>query len=416
MENVRSCTQKMFAVRLLGSSVPAALAVLTGVGALVPSAVRAAQTETEPIRESRDFADDTVVDVSSAHVTLSTPASGGSTTIHVAEGHTLVLRNTRHDDANGTADWSQGHVIDATSGERLTFTGGDLRIEMPLTGEAQDNGRERAFLRAGFVSTPSQTDFENASVVLDGRGVTWGLVLAGERTSANFSQGFTMTIDRSDVPDGQSVSGILTQVGGTVTSRGDVKISLTAGVADKWMAGLQLGHAGNFESEGDVTVLLEGGKSAVPLDLYGMWVTDGDYASLAQDDEGGENARRRAPWGVAGRRRSLLGLQSSVHGAEGGLEDRRRGAARLGMVSESGRSADGKRRPGTAGHPRFRLRHAVGRKCAGRRRRCDFRPNRFLCWEGCGTLHGGRRVAHVEYSQPAFGGRVVFLRSRSFQK
>ena len=36
-------------------------------------------------------------------------------------------------------------------------------------------------------------------------------------------------------------------------------------------------HAGNFESEGDVTVLLEGGKSAVPLDLYGMWVTDGDY-------------------------------------------------------------------------------------------------------------------------------------------
>lgn len=91
-----------------------------------------------------------------------------------------------------------------------------------------------------------------------------------------------MTIDRSDVPDGQSVSGILTQVGGTVTSRGDVKISLTAGVADKWMAGLQLGHAGNFESEGDVTVLLEGGKSAVPLDLYGMWVTDGDYASLAK--------------------------------------------------------------------------------------------------------------------------------------
>lgn len=282
MENVRSCTQKMFAVRLLGSSVPAALAVLTGVGALVPSAVRAAQTETEPIRASRDFADDTVVDVSSAHVTLSTPASVGSTTIHVAEGRTFVLRNTRHDDANGTADWSQGHVVDATSGERLTFTGGDLRIEMPLTGEAQDNGRERAFLRAGFVSTPSQTDFENASVVLDGRGVTWGLVLAGERTSANFSQGFTMTIDRSDVPDGQSVSGILTQVGGTVTSRGDVKISLTAGVADKWMAGLQLGHAGNFESEGDVTVLLEGGKSAVPLDLYGMWVTDGDYASLAK--------------------------------------------------------------------------------------------------------------------------------------
>ena len=282
MENVRSCTQKKFAVRLIGSSVSAALAVLTGAGAPVPSAVRAAQTETEPIRESRDFADDTVVDVSSAHVTLSTPASGGSTTIHVAEGHTLVLRNTRHDDANGTADWNQGHVIDATSGERLTFTGGDLRIEMPLTGEAQDNGRERTFLRAGFVSTPSQTDFENASVVLDGRAVTWGLVLAGERTSANFFKGFTMTIDRSDVPDGQSVSGILTQVGGTVTSRGDVKISLTAGVADKWMAGLQLGHAGNFESEGDVTVLLEGGKSAVPLDLYGMWVTDGDYASLAK--------------------------------------------------------------------------------------------------------------------------------------
>ena len=282
MENVRSCKQKMFAVRLLGSSVSAALAVLTGAGALVPSAVRPAQTETEPIRESRDFADDTVVDVSSAHVTLSTPASGGSTTIHVAEGRTLVLRNTRHDDANGTADWSQGHVVDATSGERLTFTGGDLRIEMPLTGEAQDNGRERAFLRAGFVSTPSQTDFENASVVLDGRGVTWGLVLAGERTSANFFKGFTMTIDRSDVPDGQSVSGILTQVGGTVTSRGDVKISLTAGAADKRMAGLQLGHAGNFESEGDVTVLLEGGKSAVPLDLYGMWVTDGDYASLAK--------------------------------------------------------------------------------------------------------------------------------------
>ena len=73
MENVRSCTQKMFAVRLLGSSVSAALAVLTGVGALVPSAVRAAQMETEPIRESRDFADDTVVDVSSAHVTLSPP-------------------------------------------------------------------------------------------------------------------------------------------------------------------------------------------------------------------------------------------------------------------------------------------------------------------------------------------------------
>lgn len=159
---------------------------------------------------------------------------------------------------------------------------------MPLTGEAQDNGRERAFLRAGFVSTPSQTDFENASVVLDGRGVTWGLVLAGERTSANFSQGFTMTIDRSDVPDGQSVSGILTQVGGTVTSRGDVKISLTAGAADKWMAGLQLGHAGNFESEGDVTVLLEGGKSAVPLDLYGMWVTDGDYASLAKTMKAGK--------------------------------------------------------------------------------------------------------------------------------
>lgn len=76
MENVRSCTQKMFAVRLLGSSVSAALLVLTGVGALVPSAVRAAQTETEPIRESRDFADDTVVDVSSAHVTLSTPRLG----------------------------------------------------------------------------------------------------------------------------------------------------------------------------------------------------------------------------------------------------------------------------------------------------------------------------------------------------
>ena len=116
MENVRSCKQKMFAVRLLGSSVSAALAVLTGAGALVPSAVRPAQTETEPIRESRDFADDTVVDVSSAHVTLSTPASGGSSTIHVAEGRTLVLRNTRHDDANGTADWSQGHVVDATSG------------------------------------------------------------------------------------------------------------------------------------------------------------------------------------------------------------------------------------------------------------------------------------------------------------
>lgn len=50
MENVRSCKQKMFAVRLLGSSVSAVLAVLTGVGALVPSAVRPAQTETEPIR------------------------------------------------------------------------------------------------------------------------------------------------------------------------------------------------------------------------------------------------------------------------------------------------------------------------------------------------------------------------------
>ena len=48
-----------------------------------------------------------------------------------------------------------------------------------------------------------------------------------------------MTIDLSDVPDGQSVSGILTQVGGTVTSRGDVKISQTAGAADAVRDGFQ---------------------------------------------------------------------------------------------------------------------------------------------------------------------------------
>lgn len=161
MENVRSCTQKMFAVRLLGSSVPAALAVLTGVGALVPSAVRAAQTETEPIRESRDFADDTVVDVSSAHVTLSTPASGGSTTIHVAEGHTLVLRNTRHDDANGTADWSQGHVVDATSGERLTLRrhGRLVRTRSGKPCRRGAGGRPAAF---GLLGSPPA--FRNAAL------------------------------------------------------------------------------------------------------------------------------------------------------------------------------------------------------------------------------------------------------------
>lgn len=170
MENVRSCTQKMFAVRLLGSSVPAAFAVLTGVGALVPSAVRAAQMETEPIRASRDFADDTVVDVSSAHVTLSTPASGGSTTIHVAEGHTLVLRNTRHDDANGTADWSQGHVVDATSGERLTFTGGDLRIEMPLTARRRTTAENAPFFaRASFRLRRKPTSRTPPSYWTDGR-------------------------------------------------------------------------------------------------------------------------------------------------------------------------------------------------------------------------------------------------------
>ncbi len=223
------------------------------------------QVSATQINADQTFAEDTVIENTDPRTATLVYLLNGSNsmTIHVAEGKTLTLRQANPwSPNNGTAYYSQAKVINGplSPGRSITFTGGHLVVEMPMTTDEASgtNNDERMFLRATDSSGIGEVRFKNQSVLFQGS-VVDGLGLAGPG-GVVFDNGFTMNIDRRQDAVSQFSSGIVCQVKSDVRFDKTAEINILAGAKDTGAYGITLTYGGSVTANGDLTVNIDGGN------------------------------------------------------------------------------------------------------------------------------------------------------------
>ena len=186
------------------------------------------------IQTSRAFDDDTIYTVTDNGSVIGSDDTN-LVEITIAAGKTLTLKNT--DD-----NW-QTRILDGSNRGGLTFTGGNLVLRMDDT--STDSNSEQCFLRAtnGDATTGTTTFNTDSAVVMEGS-VPQGMTFHGD---INFKNGFVMNIDRSAGDAARSITAVLGQLGGTLTTT-SADINITAGKNDTSITGIEFGYGGNLNA------------------------------------------------------------------------------------------------------------------------------------------------------------------------
>ena len=194
----------------------------------------AAEVTGPHIQTSRAFDDDTIYTVTDNGSVIGSDDTN-LVEVTIAAGKTLTLKNT--DD-----NW-QTRILDGSNRGGLTFTGGNLVLRMDDT--STDSNSEQCFLRAtnGAATTGTTTFNTDSAVVMEGS-VPQGLESHGD---INFKNGFVMNIDRSAGDAARSITAVLGQLGGTLTTT-SADINITAGKNDTSITGIELGYGGNLNA------------------------------------------------------------------------------------------------------------------------------------------------------------------------
>ena len=194
----------------------------------------AAEVTGPHIQTSRAFDDDTIYTVTDNGSVIGSDDTN-LVEITIAAGKTLTLKNT--DD-----NW-QTRILDGSNRGGLTFTGGNLVLRMDDT--STDSNCEQCFLRAtnGDATTGTTTFNTDSAVVMEGS-VPQGMTFHGD---INFKNGFVMNIDRSAGDAARSITAVLGQLGGTLTTT-SADINITAGKNDTSITGIEFGYGGNLNA------------------------------------------------------------------------------------------------------------------------------------------------------------------------
>jgi len=194
----------------------------------------AAEVTGPHIQTSRAFDDDTIYTVTDNGSVIGSDGTN-LVEITIAAGKTLTLKNT--DD-----NW-QTRILDGSNRGGLTFTGGNLVLRMDDT--STDSNSEQCFLRAtnGDATTGTTTFNTDSAVVMEGS-VPQGMTFHGD---INFKNGFVMNIDRSAGDAARSITAVLGQLGGTLTTT-SADINITAGKNDTSITGIEFGYGGNLNA------------------------------------------------------------------------------------------------------------------------------------------------------------------------
>ena len=194
----------------------------------------AAEVTGPHIQTSRAFDDDTIYTVTDNGSVIGSDDTN-LVEITIAAGKTLTLKNT--DD-----NW-QTRILDGSNRGGLTFTGGNLVLRMDDT--SKDSNSEQCFLRAtnGDATTGTTTFNTDSAVVMEGS-VPQGMTFHGD---INFKNGFVMNIDRSAGDAARSITAVLGQLGGTLTTT-SADINITAGKNDTSITGIEFGYGGNLNA------------------------------------------------------------------------------------------------------------------------------------------------------------------------
>ena len=194
----------------------------------------AAEVTGPHIQTSRAFDDDTIYTVTDNGSVIGSDDTN-LVEITIAAGKTLTLKNT--DD-----NW-QTRILDGSNRGGLTFTGGNLVLRMDDT--STDSNSEQCFLRAtnGDATTGTTTFNTDSAVVMEGS-VPQGMTFHGD---INFKHGFVMNIDRSAGDAARSITAVLGQLGGTLTTT-SADINITAGKNDTSITGIEFGYGGNLNA------------------------------------------------------------------------------------------------------------------------------------------------------------------------
>ena len=204
----------------------------------------AAEVTGPHIQTSRAFDDDTIYTVTDNGSVIGSDDTN-LVEITIAAGKTLTLKNTD--------DNPQTRILDGSNRGGLTFTGGNLVLRMDDTSTAsftKSDGTlvpysEQCFLRAtnGAAMTGTTTFNTDSAVVMEGS-VPQGLEFHGD---INFKNGFVMNIDRSTGDAARSITAVLGQLGGTLTTT-SADINITAGKNDTSIIGIEFGYGGNLNA------------------------------------------------------------------------------------------------------------------------------------------------------------------------
>ena len=194
----------------------------------------AAEVTGPHIQTSRAFDDDTIYTVTDNGSVIGSDDTN-LVEITIAAGKTLTLKNT--DD-----NWKT-RILDGSNRGGLTFTGGNLVLRMDDT--STDSNSEQCFLRAtnGDATTGTTTFNTDSAVVMEGS-VPQGMTFHGD---INFKNGFVMNIDRSAGDAARSITAVLGQLGGTLTTT-SADINITAGKNDTSITGIEFGYGGNLNA------------------------------------------------------------------------------------------------------------------------------------------------------------------------
>lgn len=221
------------------------------------------QTSATQINADQSYADDKVIENTDPRTPalVYLPNGSNSMTIHVAEGKTLTLRQANPWSPNdGVGAYDQAKVIEGPSlpGRSITFTGGHLMVEMPMTTDEASGtyNRYRMFLRATGTSGIGEVRFKNQSVLFQGS-VVAGIGLAGPG-GVMFDNGFTMNIDRRQDTVSHVSYGILCQEKSDVRFDKASEINILAGASDTRAYGIALTSGGSITANGDLTVNIDG--------------------------------------------------------------------------------------------------------------------------------------------------------------
>ena len=182
----------------------------------------AAEVTGPHIQTSRAFDDDTIYTVTDNGSVIGSDDTN-LVEITIAAGKTLTLKNT--DD-----NW-QTRILDGSNRGGLTFTGGNLVLRMDDT---STNG----------AATTGTTTFNTDSAVVMEGSVPQGMTFHGD---INFKNGFVMNIDRSAGDAARSITAVLGQLGGTLTTT-SADINITAGKNDTSITGIEFGYGGNLNA------------------------------------------------------------------------------------------------------------------------------------------------------------------------